>query len=269
MRTVSLRALGCAALLVLGACAPTARPMSAVAPPHVFGAVARGRGPLGPVRVAEIAREVAELRRLAFVRDVPVSFVDDRTFEARAASSMADTQSDGLLEALTHDEPEESYRRRARYLLAIYSPRAAAVFVRRQLPAGWSAHDLEVLLAHELVHALQFQHFDPERILAESRRRHDIDGASALHAFLEGEAEVIAAGFSARRRGAPPRRAMVEAGRERSLDPRALLAVGQVNQALSSASASQQAATLFPYQFGPYFASALVHTNKITLLNTT
>lgn len=237
-------------------------------PPRAeHGAIAQGIGPLSAARVREIGVDVASLRRLEYAEDVPVSFVDAATFEERAIEGMATVATESLLSALSDTSPDDGYRQRAKYLLAIYSPKRHAVFVRRKLPDGWSAADLEGLLAHELVHSLQFQHFAPERLIEARKQQLDIDGVSALNAFLEGEAELIAAGFSAKRRGAPPRRAMIELGRERTLDTHLFAAIGQVNDALSRATSSQQANELFPYQFGPFFASALFRTGGTQLLD--
>lgn len=237
------------------------------APRAEHGASAQGTGPLSAARVREIGARVASLRRLAYASDVPVSFVDTATFEARAIEGMATAATESFLTALSDEAPEEGYRQRAKYLLAVYSPKRRAVFVRRKLPDGWSVADLEGLLAHELVHSLQFQHFAPDRLIEARKRQLDVDGVAALNAYLEGEAELIAAGFSAARRGAPPRRAMIELGRERTLDTHLFAAIGQVNDALARASSSQQANELFPYQFGPFFAAALYRTGGTQLLD--
>lgn len=259
------RALAAALCLLLGCGPRAAAPTTARAAEH--GAISSGNGPLAAERVRRIGDQVASLRHLAYLRDVPVSFVDAATFEDRAVESMATAATESVLTVLSDVAPEEGYRRRARYFMAIYSPKRQHVYVRQRLPAGWSTSDLEALLAHELVHALQFQHFTPEREIEARKRRLDIDGVAALNAFLEGEAELIAVGFSAVQRGAPPRRAMIEVGRERTLDTRVFAAVGQVNEALSQATRSQQENELFPYQFGPFFAAALYRSGGARLLN--
>jgi hypothetical protein len=61
-----------------------------------------------------------------------------------------------------------------------YDPRTATLYARAEMPAG------ELVLSHEIAHALQDQHFDLARLLV-AIPDHD-DRGFALHALVEGDA---------------------------------------------------------------------------------
>lgn len=253
------------ACVALSGCGGSVRPVTVQTTP--IGPVCVGQGPLDSAQVHRLGERVVALRELPFLAEVPVSFVEDAVFEQRVLESMAESPSAHTEQLLGEQAVQASRRRRARFLMAVYSPRSKAVFVRRVLPDGWSEGDLPTLVAHELVHALQEQHFSVHQLSLARVAAHDIDGALALDALLEGEAELIATGVGAALRGAPPRRAMLGLGRHLMLDSRALARAGSVNQALATANPRTQEGVLFPYQFGPRFASALFRVGGAAALD--
>lgn len=58
-------------------------------------------------------------------------------------------------------------------------------------PADTLTIPQQVIYAHELVHALQDQHFDLERIIDDANRGQDRDRRLAIHALFEGDANYI------------------------------------------------------------------------------
>lgn len=253
------------ACVALSGCGGAVRPATAVVAP--VGPVCVGQGPLDSAQVRQLGEHVVTLRKLPFLAEVPVSFVDDAVFEQRVLESMAESPSGLADELLSEQAVQASRRRRARFLVAAYSPRSKAVLVRRVLPDGWTDRALQSLVAHELVHALQEQHFSVHQLSLARLASHDIDGALALETLLEGEAELIATGVEATLRGAPPRRVMVGVGRHLVLDSRALARAGSATDALVTAAARTREGVLFPYQFGPRFASALFRVGGAAALD--
>ncbi|MCB0971776.1 MAG: hypothetical protein KDA97_09735 [Acidimicrobiales bacterium] len=148
-------------------------------------------------RVAPIAEDVAELRELEFEHPVEVNFLDAEAYSARATEGSDDSveataayedfaaqlRALGLLEGDV-DLGEATETLGDAGTLAFYDPSVEQVYVRgtELTPA------LRVTLAHELVHVLQDQHFDLERVEGDG----DDDGRSAsLRALAEGDAEAI------------------------------------------------------------------------------
>jgi hypothetical protein len=148
-------------------------------------------------RVAPIAEEVSRLRGLEFEHAVPVHFLGVAEFEEAAglnddALDAADRRDLARYEALLravgligHDvDLQDALDTAARSgLLAYYDPQREEIVVRGdELDV---AH--RVTVAHELVHALQDQHFDVEE-LQERAEESTTGDSQALDALLEGDA---------------------------------------------------------------------------------
>lgn len=185
-RTMAAVAAATAGLLVVGvigaatrrtggsAAAPTT---TAAPPPPSTGegrattsttAVAAGTGTVAEV-VASIEAFVAAERGLAFKAPVKVALLEDDAFEARAtevdaedaeeiAHSQAVLQAMGLLDG---DADLAALVRRftAGAVLGFYDPETDELVVRGDRPTPF----VRVVLAHELLHALEDQHFDLDR----------------------------------------------------------------------------------------------------------
>ncbi len=152
-------------------------------------------------QVAPIAAKVAALRGLSFDHPVPVRYLTDDEFRKRvgvSSSSLsaaarrrlvageATLRAFGLLDGQTDlaksfDTANESG------ILAYYDPDAREVVVR-----GTGPLDIErkAVLAHELTHVLQDQHFGLRSIRADVARSKTASSA-ALTALIEGDAERI------------------------------------------------------------------------------
>jgi hypothetical protein len=148
-------------------------------------------------RVAPIAREVSRLRGLEFEHPVPVHFLGETEFEEEAGFNDdaldADDRRDlarfeALLRAvglIGHEvDLEDALDTATRSsLLAYYDPQREEIVVRGdELDV---AH--RVTVAHELVHALQDQHFDLEA-LQERAEESTTGDSQALDALVEGDA---------------------------------------------------------------------------------
>jgi hypothetical protein len=147
-------------------------------------------------RIQPIADKVAELRGLAFDRPVAATFLDDAAFEKQVGVDMG-TLTKQEKQDLARDQaefralgligPEVSLRSAVESLqesgaLAYYMPKTKKITVK-----GTNLDDpaTRVIVAHELTHALQDQHFDLQKLDKAAESTH---GSRALHALAEGDA---------------------------------------------------------------------------------
>jgi hypothetical protein len=143
-------------------------------------------------RVAPIAAWVAAERGLDFEHPVEVNFLTDEEYaaETRVSEDLVEEDAEEIADAAAEfralgllsgefDVVESVNTLSDSGTLAFYSPSTQQVYVRGQTltPA------LRVTLAHELVHVLQDQHFDLDRMAELSSTR-----AGVLRAVAEGDA---------------------------------------------------------------------------------
>ena len=168
--------------------------------------VAAGPGTAAPTRVsstkqwdpriAPIAKKVEELRDLKFEHPVPVRYLSDADFAKRQRADRsklsADAEQDlersqaqlralGLISADT-DLFDAGNDIRSSDVLAYYDPETKRITVKGNGPLD---APVKVVLAHELTHALQDQHFDLKRIDRVGARHH---ASTATSALVEGDA---------------------------------------------------------------------------------
>jgi hypothetical protein len=148
-------------------------------------------------RVEPFVSFVEKQRGLAFDHPVEVTFLDDDEFDERVTTrpdALTDEDREelrdtvALLRALglvegDLDLLEVVNRASTEGILAFYDFRRDVVNIRG------TRLDLatEVTIVHELVHALQDQHFDLERV----RERDNDDESGAIRALIEGDATVV------------------------------------------------------------------------------
>jgi hypothetical protein len=162
--------------------------------------LARWKARTEEVRGLRFAREV-ELVRIAPER-IPelIEREISRDFSPEQAHAYADAYAAlGLLPAGLDLFPllVELY---GDQLAGLYEPRQERLYVREgQLPSGYSA---EVVAVHELVHALQHQHF-PATIAAQFGIRHNDDLSTMLAVVTEGDASLAAFALSPRHGRSP------------------------------------------------------------------
>ncbi|MBK7578734.1 MAG: hypothetical protein IPI67_00895 [Myxococcales bacterium] len=195
-------ALACGLLLVSCGPAPTAEAphASPTAPPAnpLVEAVDAGVGAspeaeadrivAGALRVVERHRELAAkgpVKGHSISRAEMVAFVKkELATEVPPAIIGAETQ---MLFALgvvpaSFDYEESLLELMGSQLAGFYDPKQKAMFLARDLPPA----ERSATLAHELVHALQDQHYDLEKRL--KFREDSGDEQSAIHALAEGDA---------------------------------------------------------------------------------
>jgi hypothetical protein len=175
---------------------------------------------LGNVSVAspldKQMREVERLRGLTFTHDVAQRTIDRSELRTlirdQLAKSIPYSIEDyvqvltalQLVDSSTPDVIDRMFQLYDSQVLAFYDPPTHTYFAIRQLPEGLagiadSSALQESVVIHELVHALQDQHFG-----AAARDRalqHDTDGELAYHALLEGEATLVMLDFLLQKSG--------------------------------------------------------------------
>ena len=207
-------------------------------------------------QVRSVVGEVVALRGLAELRPVVVRELDDATFEAAyAASARRDARKPSA----------DVGKKAARWVLGFYDRHEKVVAVRAKLP-DWTVRmrlSPRDLLAHEVTHALQDQHFglpDPRKVQDEDRYR-------ALQALFEGDAQLITTAYQAKRLGRPPRRAIAGTSASGALEPAALVRLGLFSPELLKTPLANQVLVTFPYADGASFAAALFRAGGFKLLD--
>jgi len=147
--------------------------------------------------IQAIAKEVEHLRGLRFLHPVPVSYVPPEAFDRKLAPKQAKltkllrvaiTRYASQLRALGFVtgtvDPAAFIATGSVHTVAFYSDTAKRIFIR--------GHHIgvvtSVILAHELTHALQDQHF---HLLKLRRSAFDYDAAEVLRGLIEGDANYI------------------------------------------------------------------------------
>jgi hypothetical protein len=153
-------------------------------------------------QVRPIAKQVERLRGLRFEHPVPVRSVSDARFrrlvrrkadDAFRSTTAADRRAtDVMLHAFGLLEPErtltEEVRSNGALFDAYYDPDTHEIVARRKFTGATR----RVLLAHELTHVLQDQHFGLGRLSRFDR----LEARQAFDALVEGDAMRIAARYA-------------------------------------------------------------------------
>lgn len=201
-------------------------------------------------RVAPIAEFVEQTRGLEFRHPVPVDFLPRAAFRARLGQLRAMTlkdrrEFDHSISALRAvglirpgiDAADAMDRLADRQVIGVYDDESGRIAVRG---AAFTPH-VRVVLAHELTHALQDQHFDLHRL-------DDLNGAPALAAttLVEGDAVRVELAYAVQLSAADRERFLASAlaGMKAAVDQ------PDIPDVLRHASQ-------FPYAFGPTFAEAV------------
>ncbi|QBI21737.1 hypothetical protein ER308_20700 [Egibacter rhizosphaerae] len=214
--------------------------------------------------IERLTSEVGELRELEWEDEVETEVVSgdelaeiatDRDLDAGDRDELADWSR--VLASLRHipegGDLEEIYDElQASGVAGLYDPEDEVAYVgSEELPPGPSA---TVTTAHELVHALQDQHFDLERL-------DDLEDDDAVLAFLsvvEGDAVLIEEEWQARHLSEEEQG---EAQREE------LEAVGEVQEVLAELPEYVVESFLFPYTAGERFVAALREQGGFAAVN--
>lgn len=226
-------------------------------------------------RPESFVTRVARLRELRERKPTPVLFDDDATFH-RVADKKAEREaiqptaidlpavqlSLGLIFAAKGAAPAQSFGSLHRsQMLAFYDEFRHEVHVREK-----ARKDAELLfvVAHELGHSLQFQHFR----IPEVANVIDEDARLARLSLLEGDAMLVMTAFAADENHVPLSRALVRMAQgalEASLQ--GYKAALEQSPELKSAAPFQRERLVFPYQAGASFVAQVHRAGGFALVN--
>jgi hypothetical protein len=218
---------------------------------------------------------VARLRELTERRPTPVLFDDEAEFQRVAnqkaeREAIAPTPMDstavqlalGLVFAAEGARPARSFGSLHRsQMVAFYDEFLHRVHIRSR---ARSDEDLPFVVAHELGHSLQFQHFDIPDIAAVT----DEDTRLARLALLEGDAMLVMTAVAADTHHLPLSRVLVRLAQgalEASL--RGYQAALEQSPELKSALPFQRERLIFPYQAGASFVAQVHRAGGFALVN--
>jgi hypothetical protein len=226
-------------------------------------------------RPESFVTRVARLRELRERRPTPVLFDDESTFH-RVADQKAKREailptpidmpavqlSLGLIFAAKGAAPAQSFGSLHRsQMVAFYDEFLHQVHIREKARKD---ADLPFVVAHELGHSLQFQHFR----MPEVANVTDEDARLARLSLLEGDAMLVMAAFAADENHEPLSRVLVRMARgalEASLrDYKATL---EKSPELKSAAPFQRERLVFPYQSGASFVAQVHRAGGFALVN--
>src|SRR5262249_49135219 len=131
--------------------------------------------------------------------------------------------------------------------LGFYDEGLKVIFVRRR-PPKWAAEHTNprALLAHEITHALQDQHFG----LAPLTRLTEPGQRLAFTALIEGEAELVAVAFAAAEKKRSWRRAILRDTQGDVLGTDTMIRIGAFSPELMKSPPAAREMTTFPYVSG-------------------
>jgi hypothetical protein len=218
---------------------------------------------------------VARLRQLAELKPTPVVFDDESAFQRVAdvkaeREAIAPTPIDlpavqlalGLIFAAKGAAPAQSFGSLHRsQMIAFYDEFLQQVHVRQR---SRNEADLPFVVAHELGHALQFQHFR----VPEIANVIDEDSRLARLSLLEGDAMLVMAAFAADENHVPLSRVLVRMAQgalEASLQ--GYKAALEQSPELKSAPPFQRERLVFPYQSGASFVAQVHRAGGFPLVN--
>lgn len=218
----------------------------------------------GTTLLARISAAVEELRQLNFKKEVKPELLTDEQLAVRVEQQFKTDnprdeidQNDDILTTLGLLAPRDDLYQ---ILLDVHREQIAGFYdtEKKVLVVGGDSKNPtpldQVLLAHELVHAVTDQHYDLERFDKLQEARKD-DEASAFLALIEGDATVMMFQYAARFL-TPSQR--VEVDRE--------AASGSTDKLLAAPPALR-ASLLFPYQHGEQFARSIFTAGGPAALN--
>lgn len=218
---------------------------------------------------------VARLRELPEVRATPVLFDDEEAFQ-RVADRKAQREaiqptpidipavqlSLGLLFAAKGAKPAQSFGQLHRsQMLAFYDEFTHEVHVRAR---ARDDSELPFVVAHELGHSLQFQHFRVPDIATVT----DEDARLSRLALVEGDAMLVMAAFASEEHHLPLSRVLVrmaEGAMQASL--RGYQAAVEQSPELRQAPPFQRERLVFPYQAGASFVAQIHRAGGFALVN--
>lgn len=220
--------------------------------------------------------EVERIRGVADQRPTRILFDDEAAFESALRGkvkkdAIGPSDADAPAFSLAFEFPPPSARQGSGWdevydeqLLGFYDEHTHAVHVRKKLLGSKSELEVAAVLAHEITHSLQMQHFAVPDLKALDNE----DVRLAQNAVIEGDAMLVMVAYLAQRNRIPLNRALVRAASvasDRAFDRFSRARGGQ--EALESAPPLIRERLSFPYMHGMAFVAALFRTGGFELLN--
>ncbi len=220
--------------------------------------------------------EIERIRGVADTRRTRILFDDEKAFGAALVGKVkldaigpsdADTPAFALAFEFPPPNAKAGSSRADVYdeqLLGFYDEHTHAVHVRRALLGSKSELEVAAVLAHEVTHSLQLQHFRVPDLAGTN----DEDLRLAQNALLEGDAMLVMVGYLAYRNRIPINRALVRAASavsEREFERYNKARGG--DRVLSNAPPLLRERMSFPYLAGMTFVAALFRAGGFELVN--
>jgi len=218
---------------------------------------------------------VARLRELTEQKPTPVLFNDEASFQ-RVADAKAEREaikptpidlpavqlSLGLIFAAKGAAPAQSFGSLHRsQMIAFYDEFTHQVHVREKARKD---ADLPLVVAHELGHSLQFQHFR----VPEVANVIDEDARLARLSLIEGDAMLVMAAFAADENHVPLSRVLVRMAQGAlAASLQGYKAALEQSPELQSAAPFQRERLTFPYQAGASFVAQVHRAGGFALVN--
>lgn len=258
----------------LGCAAPGAEGAQPDTPRASAGSASGSTAGLPAFLTSDFGERVAHARQLGDERPAALEFHDAAAF-ARAAEQTA--AKDGLGPTVVdsgafqlafgfallakHSSPPYAKTQREN-LLAFYDRGGHVVHARRDAGAEGGDEALELLIAHELGHALQAQHFAAPNFAAVSAE----DARLALLALFEGDAMLTMLAYQAEQAFMPLGRRLAMAS-EQTGDIATFERASGMASRTEVMSALTRARLEFPYASGLNFVAELYRTGGFALVN--
>jgi hypothetical protein len=215
---------------------------------------------LGEAETRDVVEKVVKLRGLTEKARIVVKTVSEEAFDEafdKRREALRDMREDKTLMDEAPKETPDVY-------LAFYDELVKVVYLRERLPK-WAREGTNVrgLLAHEVTHALQDQHFSLEPLRTETDR----EKLLAFKAMIEGDAEVTRIAFEAIEKGRPPKRAVAKESISQSLSVDALVRLGVFSPELMKLPPQAREYSVYPYLSGRNFIATLFRAGGFALVD--
>lgn len=272
------RALALFVVCALGACAGSSAetPQTSTTPapnasPNVVPATATVGMRREPtyrerLQIRPLFAQTERIRGLRLAREVRIAIADDAYITHHLTSQIEEDElvaSGRTYVALGLLSPEVDLRALLTEVLGeqvvgFYDPKEALLVIREDVMVTLGREtngddETRIVIIHELVHAIQDQHFD---LQAGMDRERDTDGDNAYHSVVEGDATLAMLGYVTEARGMPLS-AITQSPELLSRIGATQTAAGSGGESLARAPAILRVSLVAPYTRGLAFCAAL------------
>jgi hypothetical protein len=218
--------------------------------------------------------EVARARRLEPPERLEISFYDDNAFDEKLqAAASRDGIGPTIVDsaafqlafgfAVLAKQSSPPYAKTQRdHMIAFYDSRMNVILARVNPRLPEAEGMLDLVIAHEIGHALQTRHFS----VPEVRQLAQEDQRLAALALLEGDAMLTMLAYQAQKSFLPLGRAILETG-ERTTEASEYARAAGVEQELAEMPLLTRARLEFPYSAGLGFIGSLYRAGGFDLVN--